>query len=679
MAIKVPIVSTYDNKGIIKADGALKKFGITSQAQFAKVATGFGLVGVAATKSFLALDSGFDAIVAGTGATGEALDGLKDSAKNVAREVPNSFADVGSAVAEVNTRLELTGPPLESMTKRFLDLARVTGGDVTEQIGKVTRVFGDWSIAAEDQELAMDKLVKITQDTGISLDLLAENVVQFGAPLRQLGFEFEEAAVIFGKFEKEGVNTTTVMSGLRMGLKFFAAAGEEPKEAFRALIAELTDLGSGIEATTRATEVFGVKAGGDMAAAITEGRFAIDDLVDGLDDTEGILDSTAEEMLSLQDRLKTLSNVLLVSAEPAVMTLAGALETVAEGFILAESALDEFQAGVAEFAGEDLSTLVLGSLDEQMERLGHHFTVMSTASGDIRAELEKLDPAYKATASSADLVAESIEKAIVAQSHQDKATAATKDAADAQENLEAATSATEQSFKDAEAASDDLIDSLEAQRLKVDDLYQAQLGLIDSDLAYRNSTEDSMAAVDAYTEVLGDSETTTREAEQASRDLEGVLLAQAGAALQVAQDQAEAEGATLSAREENVVYREELQRLVDIAGPGSPVAAALQSHIDRLNSVPESISTTLAIKFPGFDLAGQPGGPQVGPGGTGLGIGAAPAAPAFTDPRPTERSAGQSPPLVVNIVNPILTDNQLPDSLARGIEEQLSQIRGEQS
>ena len=63
-------------------------------------------------------------IIAGTGASGAALGGLIDSARQVATEVPQSFDEVSRAQTSVNTAFGITGARLEEQTELFLDFAR---------------------------------------------------------------------------------------------------------------------------------------------------------------------------------------------------------------------------------------------------------------------------------------------------------------------------------------------------------------------------------------------------------------------------------------------------------------------------------------------------------------------------------------------------------------------------
>jgi TP901 family phage tail tape measure protein len=273
-------------------------------------------VAVALTKIGSDFNDARDAIIVGTGASGEALEGLIDSAKKVAGQVPNSFGDVGKAIADFNTRLGLTGTELEEAAKQALNLSRITKTDVETNVRTVTRVMQDWGIESTKASQTMDLMFKSSQLTGIGFQRLGDLMVQFGAPLRQIGFSVEETTALFSLFEKQGVNTETVMAGLRRALSNMARAGEEPVEAFRRTVQAIKDAGSAGEANTLALELFGARAGPDMAAAIREGRFEIDELVSQLQDTEGAIQQAADGTLRLSDRFAILRNKITAVLGP---------------------------------------------------------------------------------------------------------------------------------------------------------------------------------------------------------------------------------------------------------------------------------------------------------------------------------------------------------------------------
>jgi TP901 family phage tail tape measure protein len=305
-----------------------KSFGKAMLAGIAVVAGGAAL----ATKALYSIgetfDSMTDTIRVGTGATGDALKALADSAKNVGKNVPASFEDIGVAVADLNTRLGLTGKPLESMAGQFLELSRITGTDVASNISSMTRVFGDWDVAAQDQAGTLDELFRASQATGIGVDTLADKVVQFGAPLRGMGFDLAQSAALFGKFEKEGVNAELVIGALRQGLGRMAKAGEDAPATFRRVVDEISGMESRTKATATAMELFGARAGPDMAAAIQEGRFEIDGLLDTIVNGQDTITSAGQDTQDFAEKWLMFKNRVMVAVAPAAERL---FSTIGDG------------------------------------------------------------------------------------------------------------------------------------------------------------------------------------------------------------------------------------------------------------------------------------------------------------------------------------------------------------
>jgi len=284
-------------------------------------------LGAAALKTAADFDDAFDNIRAATGATGPVLENLSQSFRTVFADVPASTKQVSDAIADLNVRLGLTGKPLEEMSTQMLNLARVTGSEVGPLIQQTTRVFGDWGVATQDQAGTLDLLFKVTQSTGIGIGALSEKVVQFGAPLRQMGFSLETSAALLGKFEKEGVNSELVMGSLRIALTRMAREGiQDSSAALVALTEKIKQAGTSGEANALALETFGARAGPDMAAAIREGRFEIEGLIETLNASGETVNKAAADTLSLSERLKLLGNQARLALEPLGVALVGAIE-----------------------------------------------------------------------------------------------------------------------------------------------------------------------------------------------------------------------------------------------------------------------------------------------------------------------------------------------------------------
>jgi len=261
-------------------------------------------------------NAGVDAIRVGTGATGAELSKMTDAMKSLSTD--SSLAGigmtrVGEILADVSTTTGATGDDLETLTEKFAQLERMgMGADVQT----VARAFGDWSIATEDQAAVMDQLFLAAQSSGASIDDLSSKVVQFGAPLRNLGFEFEEATALIASFEKNGVNLETVMGGLRQGIGKLAKAGEDVPTTFRRVVSEIENAESASEATRLAIELFGQRAGPDLADAIQNGQFAVEDMLSAMEDGSDTIDQAAKDTTRLGDKFAALKNRIVGALGP---------------------------------------------------------------------------------------------------------------------------------------------------------------------------------------------------------------------------------------------------------------------------------------------------------------------------------------------------------------------------
>ena len=291
-------------------------FGKVMAAAGVGIAAGFAAAGVGVFKIGESFDEAYDKIRVGTGATGEALTGLQDDFKAVVSSVPTDFGSASTAVADLNTRLGLSGQPLQDMSAQMLELSRITDTDLGANIESVTRLFGDFAIEGADTGAAMDQLFRASQATGIGVDQLSSQMTQFGAPLRALGFGFDESAAMLAKWEKEGVNAEAVLAGMKVGLGNMAKAGEAPAETMSRLVDEMGNVATDGEAMAIAVEAFGTRAGPDMAMAVREGRFELDELMATIENGGDTIMGAAADTQSFGEKWTMFKNRVLVALEP---------------------------------------------------------------------------------------------------------------------------------------------------------------------------------------------------------------------------------------------------------------------------------------------------------------------------------------------------------------------------
>ncbi len=284
------------------AAGVLTKLG--GVLSFAAIADG-------AIEAAEALENADIRIARATGLSGEALHSLEESFRNVYSQSAASAEQITSAMTIIATRTGSTGDALEGLTLKLLKLSKIGNEDVAALGPLVTRVFGDWSISADKQGKAMDYLGVVSQRTGTSVSKLAEQVVYAGAPLRLLGYNFDEAAALIGKFEKEGVNTELVLGGMKAALQKFAKEGvSDTAGAWRDFVEGVK---GGAITMQQVMDQVGAKRGADLFKAITEGRFEIDKSVKSF---EELAAKGGDALVSLGGAFTRLKNAIAVALEP---------------------------------------------------------------------------------------------------------------------------------------------------------------------------------------------------------------------------------------------------------------------------------------------------------------------------------------------------------------------------
>lgn len=286
---------------------------------------------VAAGTGLLKLASDFgtasNTIRIGTGATGEALQDLNDDFKTVYTSMNTNIGDASKVIADLNTRTGLTGESLQGLSTQMLKLAKITGEDINSLIPASTRMFQDAGLGVEEYAKALDYTFKVSQSTGIGVSKLQQLMTQFGGPLRQMGFDWQTSAAMLGKFEKEGVNTELVVGSLRIALGKMAREGiSEPNKALQEMITRIKEAGTAGEANTLALEMFGAKAGPDMAAAIREGRLNLDELIASIKASPETIEKAAKDTETVADKFAVLKNQMAVALEPLGKKLLDAVE-----------------------------------------------------------------------------------------------------------------------------------------------------------------------------------------------------------------------------------------------------------------------------------------------------------------------------------------------------------------
>lgn len=306
--------------------------------------------GVASYKAWSEVDDALDSVAAGTGATGKKLESLQQTAKDVYTSMPVDIKATGQAVADINTRLGLQGDALEEATRQFMKYSEVNSSDVSTSIETVAKAMNDANIPTSELNSVLDELTSASQASGLTVDALAETLSQSGVQMRALGFNTQETIALLATMEKNGVNSSVVLTGMKKAMANYTNAGKDANVELGNLFQGIQD---GTVSASDAMDVFGTKAGASLYQYIQEGKLNYQDLLKVLQDSNGQLDASYEAMLDPMDQAKVaMNNLKQVGADlfdqiqatlaPMIQALAENLQRFSQWFGALDSNVQQF-------------------------------------------------------------------------------------------------------------------------------------------------------------------------------------------------------------------------------------------------------------------------------------------------------------------------------------------------
>ena len=277
------------------------------------VSAGITAIGAASVASFNELDAGYDTIVTKTGATGNALEGLQNSMNTVFGELPTTAENAGIAIGEVNTRFGATGKTLETLSKQFIEFAEINETDLNNSIGMTNKIIKAWNIDAEKTPSVLGLITVKAQETGISVDALMNSVLENNATFKEMGLTFEQSIGLMAEFERNGVNSTVALAGLKKAVVNYAKDGLTMEEGLKRTIESIKNASNETDALAEAQEVFGTKGAVEMTNAIREGRLSVDDLCKSMDEYGTTVEDTFNATLDPPDKAAVALNNLKIA------------------------------------------------------------------------------------------------------------------------------------------------------------------------------------------------------------------------------------------------------------------------------------------------------------------------------------------------------------------------------
>lgn len=271
-----------------KSSGSLAgKFFGSSFAKELGAASVVGLV-VASFKGLFDIgkinDEVSEQIAVGTGKSGAALEGLVGVAHQVSLQVPASLQAISPVVVDLNDKLGLTGPTLQTVTKEVLELGRIQ--KTTINVADLASTLAGFNVTGKDTPGVLNDIFRISQATDIPVNTLTGSLKTQGAILTSLGFSLKGATSFVASLSKAGVNGSTIVRSLGSALSKLATDGEAPQVTFQRVVASIQSYittGNEAAALQLSAKVFGTRGATGFVAALKSGKVSIADLTGSVD------------------------------------------------------------------------------------------------------------------------------------------------------------------------------------------------------------------------------------------------------------------------------------------------------------------------------------------------------------------------------------------------------------
>lgn len=285
----------------------------------------------------MALDFGqaTSQIAKGTGAVGEELKSLSASVStSLINGVGRSAKEVGSMVADLNTRFGSVGEELNLLVDDFDMFSRVTNQDTKTAINSVADVMYKWQIETTDLNKLLDQFVKASQMSGISISELTSGLTSGQAIFSQFGMNVSQSISFLSLLSKNGIDSSNAILGMRTALSKFSQEGKNAEVEFKKISEQIKNAKSESEALNIAIDVFGTRSGPEMVRVLRSETLNLNEFEKSLSKAGGTLKTTDEISRTSKDALmelkSTITGIVSLFAGDSDKNIRNTIDTIRE-------------------------------------------------------------------------------------------------------------------------------------------------------------------------------------------------------------------------------------------------------------------------------------------------------------------------------------------------------------
>ncbi len=276
-----------------------------------------------ATQVFAEFERGMVRVGAVTNSLGtQAFAGLTERAKDLAKTTEFTARQVSDAMGFMGMAGMKTNQIFEA-TPAVLQLASAGMVDVASAADTVTNIMAGYGLKTKDLNKANNVLVATFTNSNTSLQQLGQSFKYVGPVAKSAGVEFKEAAAVIGLMGNAGIQADMAGTALRgtiiklldptaEGARIMRQYGINVKDSngkLKPMIEIFKQLEPIADDSAKMIELFGLRAGPGMQAALTQGTGALERLINKIDGAGNIAERIAKaQMETLDGKIKIMKS-----------------------------------------------------------------------------------------------------------------------------------------------------------------------------------------------------------------------------------------------------------------------------------------------------------------------------------------------------------------------------------
>lgn len=301
------------------------------------------------------------AIEIGTGLVGDELDNLTEKAY----EAAGALADVNfdgstsaDVIAELNTRLGLTGDEAAAVTAEIGKFAKANGEDAVPAVDTLVNMMHRYGLETDELPSILDKLTVAQQSTQYSASDMADAVEKNAPSFKALGMSFDESLSYMMAFADYSDTTyQSAMTGTKKAITNLSDATNDVPGAFNEAIAVMqsgADMSTILETEIGDTgktisDVFGKKSAQDMVDFFQNSNTGIEDYIGALQDCDGQMQTTYDNTVTWKDQNAQTMNAIKGQVFGAVFGSDGIINSVNSADTSTQSANSNMSMSFVDF------------------------------------------------------------------------------------------------------------------------------------------------------------------------------------------------------------------------------------------------------------------------------------------------------------------------------------------